>query len=66
MKDADWREIRRDKDALASRNASRPFAEKLATLDRLREMARDVRGGVSRDRKNTSPLGRTVSPRKKK
>jgi len=45
-----WATIRRDKEVARRQSAARPFAEKLAALDRLRERAR-----VLRLRKPTRP-----------
>jgi hypothetical protein len=46
-----WATIKRDKEAARRQAAARPFAEKLAVLDRLRERARALRiGKPARDR----------------
>jgi hypothetical protein len=53
MPPVDWEQVTHGKDAYRERVRSRPFAEKLQALERLR--ARDAQLGRLRARKNLSP-----------
>lgn len=44
MKKRTWETIRGDKEAARRKSAARPFAEKLAALDRLRDRAHALKG----------------------
>lgn len=60
MNPPDWSKTRREKDALRERNAGESFADKLRTLDRLRERSHAMKDGTPRE--SSRSVGRRESP----
>ena len=66
MKPVDWTDIRREKELLRERNANESFAEKLRTLDRLRERSEAMRATKLRGSSRPRATAHEVTARRKK
>jgi hypothetical protein len=65
MSPVDWKSVKRDKDALHARSASRSYGEKLTLLDRMRERTKSIRQGASHSRTAAFKKKTTSGTRKK-